>query len=128
MYYLFLPKKRYKSFIEEFEKTKKSINEGKTPVFSELRCARSNLLEVIPYYSIQGVVLILGTLLLSGIEMSDTLKIAIVLLVNSICSTVANSIFVFIKHLMRVNILKRLGLEVSEKNISVLESLEYQSV
>ena len=77
---------------------------------------------------IQGVVLILGTLLLSGIEMSDTLKIAIVLLVNSICSTVANSIFVFIKHLMRVNILKRLGLEVSEKNISVLESLEYQSV
>lgn len=48
MYYLFLPKKRYKSFIEEFEKTKKSINEGKTPVFSELRCARSNLLEVIP--------------------------------------------------------------------------------
>ena len=82
MYYLFLPKKRYKSFIEEFEKTKKSINEGKTPVFSELRCARSNLLEVIPYYSIQGVVLILGTLLLSGIEMSDTLKIAIVLLVN----------------------------------------------
>ena len=128
MYYLFLPKKKYNSFIEEFEKTKKSINEGKTPVFSELRCARSNLLEVIPYYSIQGVVLILGTLLLSGIEMSDTLKIAIVLLVNSICSTVANSFFVFIKHLMRVNILKRLGLEVSEKNISVLESLEYQSV
>lgn len=128
MYYLFLPKKKYNSFIEEFEKTKKSINEGKTPVFSELRCARSNLIEVIPYYSIQGVVLILGTLLLSGIEMSDTLKIAIVLLVNSICSTVANSFFVFIKHLMRVNILKRLGLEVSEKNISVLESLEYQSV
>jgi hypothetical protein len=60
--------------------------------------------------------------------MSDTLKIAIVLLVNSICSTVASSIFVFIKHMLRVNMLKRLGLEVSEKNISVLESLEYQSV
>lgn len=128
MYYLFLPKKRHNSFIEEFEKTKKSINEGKTPVFSELRCARNNLLEVIPYYSIQGVVLIIGTLLMSKIEMSDTLKIAIVLLINSICSTVANTIFVFIKHCLRVNMLKRLGLEISEKNISVLESLEYQSV
>lgn len=128
MYYLFIPKKKYDSFIKEFEKTKKSINEGKTPVYSELRCARSNLLEVIPYYSIQGLVLIVGTILLSKINMSDTLRIAVVLLVNSICSTVAGSIFVFIKHLLRVNILKRLGLEVSEKNISVLESLEYQSV
>lgn len=128
MYYLFIPKKKYDSFIKEFEKTKKSINEGKTPVYSELRCARSNLLEVIPYYSIQGLVLIVGTILLSKINMSDTLRIAVVLLVNSICSTVAGSIFVFIKHLLRVNMLKRLGLEVSEKNISVLESLEYQSV
>lgn len=128
MYYLFIPKKKCDSFIKEFEKTKESINEGKTPVYSELRCARSNLLEVIPYYSIQGLVLIIGTLLLSKVDMSDTLKIAIVLLVNSICSTVASSIFIFIKHILRVNMLKRLGLEVSEKNISVLESLEYQSV
>lgn len=128
MYYLFISKKKSDNFIKEFNRTKESINEGKTPVYSELRCARSSLLEVIPYYSIQGVVLIIGTLLLSKIDMSDTLKIAIVLLANSICSTVANSIFVFIKHMLRVNMLKRLGLEVSEKNISVLESLEYQSV
>lgn len=128
MYYLFLPKSRQDDFILEFEKTKTSINEGKTPVYSELRCARTNLLEVIPYYLIQGVFLIVGTLALSKVEMNDTLKIAVVLLVNGICSTVASSVFVFIKHFLRVRMLRKLGIEVSEKNISVLESLEYQSV
>ena len=58
MYYLFLPKRRQDDFILEFEKTKTSINEGKTPVYSELRCARTNLLEVIPFYLIQGVFLL----------------------------------------------------------------------
>lgn len=128
MYYLFLPKNKHEVFVKEFEKTKTSINEGKTPVYSELRCARTNLLEVIPHYMIQGVFLIFGTFALSKVEMNDTLKIAVVLLVNGICSTVASSMFVFIKHFLRVRMLKKLGLAVSEKNISVLESLEYQSV
>lgn len=128
MYYLFLPKSKQEDFVKEFEKTKTSIDKGKTPVYSELRCARTNLLEVVPHYAIQGVFLIVGTLALSKVDMNDTLKIAVVLLVNGICSTVASSMFVFIKHFLRVRMLKKLGLAVSEKNISVLESLEYQSV
>lgn len=115
MYYLFLPKSRQDDFILEFEKTKTSINEGKTPVYSELRCARTNLLEVIPYYLIQGVFLIVGTLALSKVEMNDTLKIAVVLLVNGICSTVASSVFVFIKHFYVLECCENWGLKYQRK-------------
>lgn len=128
MYYLFLTKGKYEDFIQKFEATKTAINKGKTPVYSELRCARTNLIEVLPHYVIQSFFLIAGTLILQKINVSETVKLALVLLINAICGTVANSIFVFIKHFFRVKMLVKMGLEVTEENVSVLESLEYQSV
>lgn len=128
MYYLFLTKGKYKEFVQKFEATKTAINKGRTPVYSELRCARTNLIEVLPHYVIQSFFLIAGTLILQEINVSETLKLALVLIINAICGTVASSIFVFIKHFFRVKMLVKMGLEVTEENVSVLESLEYQSV
>ena len=128
MYYFFFRGEKLCNFKKEFEITKESILQGKTPVFSEVRCARTNLIEVIPHYTLQGIFLIFGTIILSQFEINDTLKIAVVLLVNGICSVVSSSIFIFIKHFLRIKMLKKIGVEINERNISVLESLEYQSV
>lgn len=128
MYYFFIPRKKLWKFRALFDLTKLSMEKGKTPVFSEVRSARTNLLEVIPHYLLQGFFVVIGALILSKININDTLKLAVVLLVNGICSTISNSIFIFIKHFLRKRMLVKLGLEVNERNISVLESLEYQSV
>lgn len=128
MYYFFIPKNKLDVFKAEFEKTKLSIEKGKTPVFSEARCARTNLIEALPHYLLQGFFVVIGALLLSKINMNETLKLAIVLLVNGVCSTIASSLFVFVKNSLRIKMLKKMGLPCSEENIAVLESLEYQSV
>lgn len=128
MYYFFISKDRLEDFKLEFEKTRKSMDEGKTPVFSETRCARTNLIEAIPHYLLQGAFVVVGALILQRVDIGETLKLAAVLLVNGVCSTISNSIFVFVKSFFRKRMLQRLGLEVNERNISVLESLEYQSV
>lgn len=78
MYYLFIHKKqdleKYKS---EFERVKTSINTGKTPVYCELRCAKTQLIETIPYNTLSGVLLILGTLLLNKIKINNILSVAV---------------------------------------------------
>ena len=128
MYYFFLKKSALEDFENEFETTRQSIEAGKTPVFSEMRCARSSLIESIPYYSFTAAFVVFGAILISKIDLSETLKMAIVLVINGLCGTISNSIFVFVKHLLRKNFLIKLGYEPNEKNFSVLESLEYQSV
>lgn len=129
MYYLFMTKKSdLESYKKEFDRVAESIDKGKTPVFSELRCAKTNLVESFPYNILCGCFLVLGTLLLNRIQINETIKIAIVLVINSFCGALSNFIFTAIKHFLRKRFCKRLGVEFTEKNIAVLESLEYQSV
>jgi hypothetical protein len=52
----------------------------------------------------------------------------ILLVTNTTTQTLSFAILVLIKHIIRVRILKKHGLEVNERNIAVLESMEYQSV
>ena len=129
MYYLFLRKKkdldRYKA---EFERVRKSIDEGRTPLQNELRLANTILFESFPYQTLSGIFLILGTLLLDKCKINELAKIAVVLVVNNMCYAVSNYLFTVAKHRLRLRLCKKLGIAPTERNIAVMESLEYQSV
>ena len=107
---------------------KDSIDKGKTPVYSELRCAKTNLVESIPYNILQGALLIVGTYLLQNIQLNETIKIGIVLILNNFLGCVSNYVFVRLKHLLRLKFCERLSLPKTEETFAVMESLEYQSV
>lgn len=116
---------KYKS---ELDRVLYSMDAGKTPVFSELRSAKTSLYETLPRDSLSGIFLIASAIIVSVIKLPESIMIAVVLVVNSICNCVANYLFTLIKHHLRVCLCKRLGIEPSEKNIAAMESLEYQSV
>ena len=120
--------KRKKDFITEFNRIKQSIESGVTPVSNELRMAKTTLLELLPSLLIQSVLLVISTLIISQLQMSELTSVVVLLVTNSTTSTLSFVILVSLKHLLRVRKLKKYGLQVNEKNISVLECMEYQSV
>lgn len=129
MYYLFLFKKSdLDTYKKELNRVKESIEQGKTPVFNEMQNAKTNLVEALPLYFIQGLFLIVSAILTSKININETIKIAVILLINNFCCACANYIFTNIKHFLRLWLCKRLNIEATEKNIALMESLEYQSV
>lgn len=127
MYYLFLKNKLAK-YKQEFDRVQKSIEQGKTPVFNEIRQAKTMLAECFPYNILNGCFVIIGTLLLNKVHASETLNVAIVLVISSFCNSISNYIFTNVKHYLRLQLCKRLGVPQSEASIAVMESLEYQSV
>lgn len=129
MYYLFIrDKKKLENFKALCEETKKNIEAGKTPVFSETRCAKTSLIETIPYQLLSGFFLIISTIILSKFKIPEIISVAVVLIVQGFLNTVANFIFTYIKHWLHLRLCKRMGIEPTERNIAVFESLEYQSV
>lgn len=129
MYYLFLTKQDdLKKYRKELDRVLSSMDAGKTPVFNELRSAKTRMYETFPRDSLSGVFLIASAVLVSAIKLPESIMIAVVLVVNSLCGCVANYLFTLIKHWLRIRLCKRLGIEPSEKNIAAMESLEYQSV
>ena len=115
-------------FITEFNRVKDSIEEGKTPVFSEMRSVKTTLLELVPSLIIQSVLLIISTLIISKLEVSELVMVVILLVVNTTTQTLSFAILSLLKHCLRVRVLKKHNIEVNERNIAVLESMEYQSV
>lgn len=129
MYYLFLNKKdELEQYKDELVRIICSLEEGKTPVFSEVRSAKTNLFESLPYNILNALFLIFGTILLNKISMPEIIKVAAVFVINSIFGAIANFIFTIAKHRLRIRLCRRLGIEPSERNISAMESLEYQTV
>ena len=129
MYYLFLKKsKDLAEYKKEFDRVKKSIEEGKTPFFNEIRSMKTNFIESIPFNVISGFFVVIGSILIDKVKMNEVIQIAFVMVVNSFCQQLASVIFTTIKHKLRLRLCKRLGIEPSERNIAVMESLEYQSV
>lgn len=112
MYYLFIYKKsdlqKYKS---EFDRVLKAIEEGKTPVQNELRLANTMLFESFPYQTLSGIFLVIGTIVLNKIKINELAKIAVVLVINNMCYSLANFIFAYAKHFLRLQLCKRLGIE-----------------
>ena len=117
-----------KDFLTEFSRIKRAIESGVTPVSNELRMAKTTLLELIPSLVIQSVLLVLSTFIISRMQMGELISIVVLLVSNSTTSTLSFVILVMLKHRLRVRKLKKYRLEVNEKNIAVLESMEYQSV
>ena len=115
-------------FLTEFNRIKQAIESGVTPVSNELRMAKTTLCELIPSLIIQSVLLVISTVIVSRLQLSELVSVVVLLVSNSTTSTLSFVILVMLKHLVRVRVLKKNGLEVNEKNIAVLESMEYQSV
>ena len=117
-----------KDFMSEFNRIRNAMDEGKTPVYSELRSAQTTLLELIPSLIIQSVLLILSTYLISLINVGEMTRLVILLVVNTTTQTLSFVILVMLKHIIRSAKLKKHNLEVNERNIAVLECMECQSV
>lgn len=115
-------------FVDEFERVKNSIESGKTPVYSELRSVKTNLLELVPSLIIQSVFLVISTLIISSLKVDELTAMVVLLVANTTTQTLSFSVLSLLKHCLRVRILKKHNLEVTERNIAVLESMEYQSV
>ena len=129
MYYLFLRKsKDLDEYRKEFDRVKSSIESGKTPVFNEVASAKTSLIECFPLNLIAGIFSIIGALCLAKIAINEICKIAVVMIINSLCWNISNFIFTLIKHKLRICLCRRLGVEPTERNIAVMESMEYQSV
>lgn len=117
-----------KDFISEFCRIKTAIESGVTPVSNELRIAKTTLLELIPSLLIQSTLLVISTIIISMLQMNELVSMVVLLVSNSTTSTLSFVILILLKHRVRVRVLRKHGLEVTEKNIAVLESMEYQSV
>ena len=128
-YYLFLRKPQdLQTYKEKFMQTKEAIDKGITPVYNEVGNAKINLIETIPYNLLDGLLLVLGTIFLDKLNINQLLGVAVVLVVNSLCGCISNYIFVILKHQLRVRLCKKLNVEPTDKNIAVMESMEYQTV
>lgn len=129
MYYLFMTKQsELETYKAKFLEVKQNIAEGKTPVYSELRAAKSNMVESLPYNSIQAVLMVIATVAMAKVELNELFRMALLLVVNNLCGAISNYLFTIGKHWLRVQLCKRLKIEASEENIAVMESLEYQTV
>jgi len=129
MYYLFIKKQKdIDSYMKKFNETKKNRENGKTPVFNEVACAKTNMAETIPYNMILGLFVVIGAILTDKIKINETVKIGVLLIINQLFGATCNFIFTMIKHKIRIRLCKRLGIEPTDDNIAVMESLEYQSV
>ena len=129
MYYLFIHKRKdLQKYKTEFERVQKAIEAGKTPVQNELRTANTVLFESFPYQTLSGIFLVIGTVILNKLKINELAKIAVVLVINNMCYAIANFIFAYAKHYLRLRLCNRLEIEPTERNIAVMESLEYQSV
>jgi hypothetical protein len=117
-----------KKFITEFERVKTAIEEGKTPVYSEMRSVKTGLLELVPSLLIQSILLVISTFIVSKLNLTETASLVVLLVMNTTTQMLSFSILSCLKHLLRIKILKKHNLEVTERNIAVLESMEYQSV
>ena len=119
---------KQKRFRAEFERVKMAIEDGKTPVYSEMRSVKTCLLELLPSLLIQSVLLVISTIVISRLNMDELTSMVVLLVANTTTQTLSFAILSVLKHLLRVRILKNNNLEVTERNIAVLESMEYQSV
>ena len=104
------------------------MESGKTPVHNEMRVAKTCLMETLPFNVLNGFFLVLGTLFINLLELNELVSIAVVLVVNNMMSTMSNWIFTVAKNHLRVRLCRRMGIEPTERNIAVMESLEYLSV
>ena len=79
-------------FIEEFDRVKTAIEDGQTPVYSELRSVKTNLLELIPSLIIQSILLVISTILISKLQVDELTAMVVLLVANTTTQTLSFSI------------------------------------
>lgn len=119
----------------EYERFRQEVRASKMDELQQNRLLRyfkpsyrAELECLLPGELVPRVFVILGTLLLDKCKVNELIKIAVVLVVNNVCYALANFIFAYAKHYLRIRLCRRLGLKPTERNIAVMESMEYQSV
>ena len=115
-------------FVAEFNRIREAMDAGKTPVYSELRSAKTSLLELFPSLLIQSVLLVISTFIVSLLNVGELVQVVILLVMNTTTQTLSFVVLVLLKHIVRAKRLKKYGILVNERNIAVLECMEYQSV
>lgn len=120
--------KKHEQFTTEFNRIKASIEKGKTPVYSELRSTKTSLIELVPSLAIQSILLVISTIIISHLKIGELTRLVVLLVINTTTQTLSFAILTILKHGWRVHVLKKHGIPVTEENIAVLESREYQSV
>ena len=129
MYYLFMTKPAdLAHYKREFMTVAENRAKGITPVFNQLRAAKTSLAECIPFNLINAFFLTLASVAVNKLALSDVVKIAAVLIMNSVCGAIAQYIFASARHRLRIKLCRRLHIEPTEANIAVMESIEYQTV
>ena len=97
-YYLFEKNPiRLSKYKEDLLRVRARMDEGKSPVFSEMRCVKTDLAENLPRYTLTGLFLILGTWLVSLFKLPSIFDVAIVLIINNLCFTFNVLLFKLIK-------------------------------
>lgn len=129
MYYLLLKSpKQIEAYKKEFDERRKSMDEGKSPVYNEMRGAKTALFECLPFNFISGVFMIAASLIVAKINIPEVVKVAVVMIINSFCYQIANMIFTVTKHHLRGRLCRLMKIPFDERAVAVMESLECQSV
>ncbi len=119
MYYLFMTKPadlaRYK---REFMTVAENRAKGITPVFNQLRAAKTLLAECIPFNLINAFFLTLASVAVNKLALSDVVKIAAVLIMNSVCGAIAQYIFAIARHRLRIKLCRRLHIDYKKRYLA----------
>lgn len=130
MFYLIQIKgtKRFFIFQEEFFRVQTALASGSTPVFNEVRSARTNAGEAFFEIPFRAAFLIGFGMLSAKLSVPEHVMVAIVFVVNHFYAIIYDLVRVEIKNILRLRLLKMLKVAPTERNLAVFESMEYQSV
>lgn len=130
MFYLFQKKGtvRFDRFQEEFFRVQKAISSGSTPVYNEVRSAKTNAGEALFEIPIRTAFLIGSGVLLARLQILEPVMVAVVFVVNHVYAILYDLVRVVLKNRLRLRLLRMLKVEPTERNLAVFESMEYQSV
>lgn len=130
MFYLFQKKgsRRFNRFRAEFFRIQKAISSGSTPVFNEVRSAKTNGGEALFEVPVRTAFLVCSGVLLARLQVSEPVMVAVVFVVNHVYAILYDLVRVMLKNRLRLRLLRMLEVEPTERNLAVFESMEYQSV
>lgn len=129
MYYLFLFKKQdLIEFRNEFDRVRQAMDEGKTPVYNEMRATNTSLYEGLVDIPIRGFFLCVFAYLMAVAGVNDFVAVGVTFAINSFLNVFLQFFIARFKNVLRLKLCERIGVEKNERSIAVFESLEYQSV
>lgn len=129
MYYLFIYRKKdLIEFRDEFDRVRKAMDDGKTPVYNEMRATKTFLYEGLVDIPIRGFFLCVFAFIMSMVGVNEFVAVGVTFAINSFLSVFLQFFIARLKNILRLKLCDRIGVPRNERSIAVFESLEYQSV